>query len=239
MLTGRYLRSIHLVIFTEWSCNRENDQIHIFWGDAFRGSYQLLQEPYCKFCAHAGVKTNDCQEHHDLSGFKRIYTIGQYFPITTGSDFLTKHIRILKKYKTHSVPLGSGLEVIIRELYPELLKSTIIVPVPQHPDKFNVRGYNQALELSNVLGAHINLPVIDVLIKTQDIDLRPLSREERRVAVENMYIASNMCIKSVKGENVLIVDDVVTTGFTSSKCAHLLLEAGAESVNVIAAGRTA
>jgi predicted amidophosphoribosyltransferase len=213
----------------------------VFFGPYHKGNYVLLAEPYCRICAHTDVDTECCVDHQDLDGFERIYAMGKYVrvPQLGGDDLLTHHIRTLKKYLSHASPLGKGLEIVARELNPELLDSTMIVPIPQHPDKLAERGFNQSLELSKVVGDGLNLPVKDVLVKTENIDLRSLTgKEARRLAVEDMYTQGEDCSEMVGGEKILIIDDVVTTGFTASKCARLLKEAGAESINVLVAGRT-
>jgi predicted amidophosphoribosyltransferase len=213
----------------------------VFYGPYHKGNYVLLEEPYCKVCAHVDVDTDSCMDHYDLDGFERIYALGKYVkvPQLGGDDLLTHHIRTLKRYPSHASPLGKGLEIVAREIYPELLISTMIVPIPQHPDKLAERGFNQSLELSKVVGEGLNLPIKDVLMKTENVDLRSLNgREARLLAVEEMYAQGKNCTMAVDGEKILIVDDVVTTGFTASKCARLLKEAGAELVNVLVAGRT-
>lgn len=212
----------------------------VFYGPYHKGNYLLLEEPYCRICAHTDVDTESCQDHDELSGFERIYAMGKYnkAPSINDDDLLTQHIRTLKKYPSHANPLGIGLAIVVRELNPELLDSTIIVPVPQHPEKLAERGFNQSLELSKVVGACLNMPVKDVLIKTTNIDLRAMGRDARRVAVEEMYTCADKCSEIVGGKKILIVDDVVTTGFTASKCARLLKEAGAKFVNILVAGRT-
>lgn len=228
------------MISIEWSCNRDDGQIMVFYGNYYKGNYLLLKEPYCKICAHTDVDTKLCQDHYGLEGFERIYAMGKYtkVPNISGDDLLSQHIRTLKTYSSHASPLGRGLEIVARELNPELLDSTMIVPIPQHPEKLVARGFNQSLELSKVVGDCLNLQVKDVLIKTTNVDLRPLGRAARRLAVEEMYTQGNNCSEIVGGEKILIVDDVVTTGFTASKCARLLKESGAASVNILVAGRT-
>ena len=224
----------------EWSCRRGGKQIEVFYGPYPKGEYLLLEEPYCRICAHPDIETEFCTDHYDLTGFERIYAMGKFIknPSVGEDNLLTRHIWTLKKNASHASPLGKGLEIVVKELYPELLNSTSIVPIPQHPDKLVERGFNQSLELSNVVGEGLNLPVKDVLGKTKNIDLRPMGREERRLAVEEMYVFEETYSDAIIGEKVLIIDDVVTTGFTSSKCARLLKEAGVESVNVLVAGRT-
>jgi predicted amidophosphoribosyltransferase len=224
----------------EWSCKRANGQIMVFYGPYHKGNYLLLEEPYCKICAHPDVETESCTDHYDLDGFERIYAMGRFIKNPNAGDdsLLSRHIWTLKKNASHARPLGRGLEIVVKELYPELLKSTMIVPIPQHPDKLFERGFNQSLELSNVVGECFNLPVEDVLRKTQNIDMRPMGREERRLAVEEMYVHGEKCSEIVDREKIMIIDDVVTTGFTVAKCARLLKEAGAKDVNVLVAGRT-
>lgn len=222
--------------FTEWSCIRRGAQILVYEGESYKGSYNLIAEPYCKICAHTDVDTESCTDHTDLDGFERIYAMGKF--ASDYYDTLSYHIYAFKKYPVFANPLGKGLIVVVKELYPELLDSTMIVPIPQHPEKTAERGFDQALELSKVVGYGLNKPVAEVLGKVQNIEFRPLGRDERRAAAETAYVGLEKCSEVVNGKRVLIVDDVVTTCSTSAKCARLLKEAGATSVNVLVAGKS-
>jgi len=166
--------------------------------------------------------------------------MGKYvpYPSRAEEDLLSYHIWGFKTWKNYAQPLGKGLEVTVEALYKELLKSTVLVPIPLHPDKLKERGYNQSLELANVVGGSLEIPVIEVLSKTRNVDMRALNWEERRDAVEGLYSLGDNAQRQIHGQKVLIIDDVVTTGFTMSACASLLKDAGAESAHALVAGRS-
>jgi len=165
--------------------------------------------------------------------------MGKYvpYPSRAEEDLLSYHIWGFKKWKNYAQPLGKGLEVTVEVLYKELLKSTVVISIPLHSDKLKERGYNQSLELVKVVGDSLEIPVKEVLLKTQNVDMRALNWEERRDAVEGLYSLKDNVQRQIKGQKVLLIDDVVTTGFTMSACASLLKDAGATSVNALVAGR--
>jgi len=223
----------------EWSCRKINNEIEVYFGPFLKGKYELLQEPFCHVCSHSGVTTENCSWHHSITVLERIYAMGKYvpYPGRAEEDLLSYHIWGFKTWKNYAQPLGKGLEVTVETLYKELLKSTVLVPIPLHPDKLKERGYNQSLELANVVGGSLEIPVKEVLLKTRNVDMRALNWEERRDAVEGLYSVRDNTQRQIQGQKVLLIDDVVTTGFTMSVCASLLNDAGAESVNALVAGR--
>jgi len=224
----------------EWSCRKTNKEIEVYFGPFLKGRYELLREPFCHKCAHSGVTTENCLWHHSIRNIERIYAMGKYvpYPSRAEDDLLSYHIWGFKKWKNYAYPLGKGLEVTVRTLYKELLESTTIVPIPLHPEKLKERGYNQSLELSIVVGDSLNVPVKEVLLKTRNIDMRTLDWEERREAVKGLYSLKKKAINEIQSQKVLLIDDVVTTGFTMSECASLLKDAGASSLHALVAGRT-
>lgn len=102
----------------------------------------------------------------------------------------------------------------------------LIVPVPMHRRKQLSRGYNQSEKIGRALGNFLNIPVSEALIKTRPTKPQSLSsREERLKNLQGAFCVSDpFC---VNGLNILLVDDVVTTGSTLSACAQALHEAGA------------
>ncbi len=106
-----------------------------------------------------------------------------------------------------------------------------IIPVPMHPKKLIRRGFNQAEFFANGLSEVLKIPVqTSVLkkIKMTQTQTR-MSRLERMKNTENVFNLTNSSVLYKK--NILIVDDVMTSGATLESCANVLLE-GAPSVKI-------
>lgn len=102
----------------------------------------------------------------------------------------------------------------------------IIVPVPMHNKKRMRRGYNQSELLALNLGRLMNIPVGNLLAKIRNTKPQSLlGREDRLKNLENAVIAIDE--NKIKGLNILLVDDVTTTGTTLNTCARVLFDAGA------------
>ncbi len=107
-----------------------------------------------------------------------------------------------------------------------------LVPVPLHPAKLREREFNQAERLARRLSTATGIPVNTHLLRRA----RPtqtqtrLSREERQANVRNAFAFRRP--HRLQGERVVVVDDVFTTGATTSACARVLRRAGAGDVCV-------
>ena len=116
---------------------------------------------------------------------------------------------------------------------PEPERFDCIVPVPMHPLKRYFRRYSPAELLAEVLSEKTGLPVEkDLLVRTRlTASQTKKSRLERTQVLSRVYAAR----PGIAGRNVLIVDDVVTTGSTLLACASVCLQAGAASVGAACA----
>lgn len=113
----------------------------------------------------------------------------------------------------------------------------IIVPVPLHRWRLLSRMYNQSALLANAIGNATGKPIIpDALARVKATPIQGgLNRAARHKNVARAFAVKNA--KLVEGKRVLLIDDVLTTGATASACAKSLLEAGAQSVNVLVVAR--
>lgn len=121
-------------------------------------------------------------------------------------------------------------------------KRRILVPVPMHRRKLIRRGYNQARELAVLLGRELDWPCAEVLKRLPDRSPQAaLAREQRIRHARHSYAVNEwkMLRHPVQGRDVLLVDDIFTTGATADACARLLLRAGAASVCVLTLARHA
>lgn len=230
-----------------WSCELSENSINVFFRSKLRGEYPLIQEPYCRQCASPNTTTEDCTSHGRCYGFERAFAMGLYLPSRgdPGSlgwnDLLSKHIRGLKQYPRYSVPLGLGLSLCINKVFTDLQKMDLIVPVPKFPTELKVsadgeeRTYNQAMEVSKVISMNTGIAYADTLKKVRAQKMRGLTQDERWAAVNGLYqINDNF---DINGKKIILLDDVFTTGATLSECSNILIEQGAQNVNVLVAGR--
>ncbi len=105
----------------------------------------------------------------------------------------------------------------------------LMIPVPVSKKKLIKRGYNQAKLIADRISRLTGIPVSDtVIMRTTDtMPMKELSRTGRR---KNLKGAFKIGVVDVKCRNVLIVDDIYTTGSTIDAMAALLKDHGAERV---------
>lgn len=110
----------------------------------------------------------------------------------------------------------------------------IIIPVPLHPKKLRKRGYNQSACFGEGLAEIWKIPQLEHGLKkvTNTKSQTKKSRQERYDNMKAGFVVPNP--EEIKDKNILLVDDVVTTGATLEACANLLLENGAKTVSIAA-----
>lgn len=116
--------------------------------------------------------------------------------------------------------------------------ATGIVPVPLHKERLRERGFNQAATIAAVLSKLSGLPVDEwSLVRTVHTERHRTGMDERarRESVESSFLVGRP--RLVENENILLVDDVFTTGATVSACARVLKQAGAREVFVLTVAR--
>lgn len=119
-----------------------------------------------------------------------------------------------------------------------LAKATVIIPVPLHPERERERGFNQAAILARSVARSTGLPVDDHSLVRLIHTNRHRTGMDARARRES--VAGAFAVKSprlIKGQHILLVDDVFTTGATVSACSAALLAAGAEEVFVLTVAR--
>ncbi len=126
-----------------------------------------------------------------------------------------------------TVPLA---ELLNDYLTANSLPGEVLVPVPLHPRRLRERGHNQSQRLAEELSNLTNLPVTgDCLIRKHHTppQARTTTVEERRSNVTNAFTCVN---DRLRDKQVLLIDDVSTSGATLDACATALKTAGATSV---------
>lgn len=195
-------------------------------------SFSYISPPFCQRC---GASLKDSSSRHacstnsgSLSGIRAVCTF-EGNARTAIHRFKYGGLRVLAE------PLADLLAVHLRD-HP--LRPSLLVPVPLHPNRRRDRGYNQSALLARELAARSGKNiVVDQLLRDRDTAPQvDLPGDRRRSNVEKAFRWRG---ENLRGEAVLLVDDVCTTGATLSACAEALRQAGSGPVwgLVLARGR--
>lgn len=114
-----------------------------------------------------------------------------------------------------------------------LFKNTdIIVPVPLHPKKQRIRGYNQSEMFAKGLSVSMDVD-INTNILYRNISSETQTKKSRYKRWENVKeIFKIKDAETLKDKNILLVDDVITTGSTLEACANALLQIPGTKVSI-------
>jgi ComF family protein len=109
-----------------------------------------------------------------------------------------------------------------------------------HKSKLRKKGYNHAALLAKKASKLLNKACeFDILEKKRDtIRQAKLSENERRINLTGAFSIHSEQMHKLKNKNILVVDDVITTGATIEECAKTLKIAGAKSVYALAIAKT-
>lgn len=114
---------------------------------------------------------------------------------------------------------------------------SLILPVPLHPRRLRQRGFNQSVilarEISRQHGVDMDFRALRRIVDTES--QAGLKKEERRSNIRKAFSITGP--ERLRGQKILLVDDVYTTGSTLAECAKTLLKGGAEAVGALTLAR--
>jgi ComF family protein len=184
--------------------------------------------PSCAICArpllsgHAAV-CGECLKKRPP--FERAFSFGRY----DGALRDAIHALKFQPVKRLARPLGLLLNGFD---YPPL---DGVVPVPLSNSGLRERGFNQSLLIARVIASRRGAPLMARLLYKKK-ETPPQVSLSRRARLENLRGAFGVRGK-LRGERLLLVDDVITTGATAAECAKALRKAGAGEVYVASLAR--
>jgi ComF family protein len=193
---------------------------------------EILDETICPFCLQKtlnGVKHPKCKGYIDglISVFKYKKEVQK----------IIKEI----KYRYYKAGVGKLVDFFLKNLrnseFDKFLASKpILVPIPLHSKKMSARGFNQAQLIAQILAKSWQLPISNkFLVRAKNTQVQAeLKKAQRQQNMKNAFIPSREILKigskSLQNKNILLVDDVWTTGSTMQEAAKVLKKLAAKKI---------
>lgn len=186
----------------------------------------------CRRPVEAGATCSRCRND---------FVISRFFVATDYKDkLIQKAIKVFKYgfIRDMAQPLAQILETYSESvsLNSKLGVSPLVVPVPLYKKRLNWRGFNQSEVLAKRVAELFKLDLrTDVLIRTQN-NPPQADTKDRESRIKNVK-ASFECLGELGGRDVILVDDISTTGATLNECAKVLAEKGAGKISALVIAR--
>jgi len=192
-----------------------------------------VPSPWCRRCGQSIGDAETCFHCHlRLPAFACARAMGQYDGVLRA---------LIHRFKYRDRPqLAEPLGILLAD-FARIQSSSLhdlcfdaLLPVPMHPVRQRLRGYNQSDRLARVVARELGLP-LETQMLTRPRATRPqvgLTGDARRINLRAAFAVPHP--ELVSGKTLLIVDDVTTTGSTLDACAATLQAAGATAVYALA-----
>ena len=182
----------------------------------------------CYACGKATTNNAPCNSHAMRRTPRHVYIHSDYEDVTKLA---------IKAYKFDGKRAGvKDIATAMQTILPYYQEPPLITYVPTLGSHIRERGFDHTQLLAKQLGKITRFPVAQTLIKLKSVSQKGANRVERKKQLKGAFMVINP--EKVKDKNVLLLDDVITTGATIEECAAILYTAGALSVDVVAFART-
>lgn len=215
-------------------------------GEGIERQYQLIPEKHCNKCGKPYATQDNCYNHrYDL--MDKTLPIGSYYPTRMWrymKDDLSKDIVEFKSDMDFGPRLGLLMITAIKKIYPELKKFDAIVPIPRTKEELKEdhntkKKYDPQLLLAHIVSKYTGINVVQALKKVKPYHQYGKSLEERRQIIANAeeyFELADDCVG--RGDDIILIDDVRTTGSTGSACAKVLRKAKVGKIYLFVLGIT-
>lgn len=189
---------------------------------------------YCKKPSLFGLTHSNCTNKYGIDGILAIY---HYNPILK---------RIIKNIKYRlAIDVWKEFYKIIEpqvitklDFYKKLSSDYIIQPIPLSKIKYNERGFNQAYLISTFFQKFLHFPIVDLLVRKKETSSQAQIKNKggRYLNVRGAFAINPNCKDAkfcVSTKNIILIDDVVTSGATIKEAARVLKKAGAKKIYIL------
>lgn len=210
-------------------------------GCGFLGSYicpkclkkfSYVEKDVCLYCnkgSFFGLTHIGCQKKYGIDGFISIYHY---------NNTLKKVIKNIK-YRLVQEAMGDFLKAISFKVLADKLKffknkNLLFNPIPLHPKRLKSRGFNQSEALVNFFTDFFSTEAIQLFDRIKDTKSQAIlkKRKERDLNIKQAFAVKKGA--QIAGKQIVLIDDLVTSGATVKEAAYVLKKGGADTVYTLA-----
>lgn len=199
---------------------------------------RLVVAPFCTACAVPQVSADmlgveglcpACERHHPAWAQARAAFV---------YESVARELILKLKYADQIENTAFLAQRMARIGQDILVNNALVVPVPVHRWRLFRRRYNQAALLAQEVAKLSGLRCLpDALVRVRStVPLASFSRQARQQEIAQAITLRSTRGQNVYGRDIVLVDDLLTTGATAAACTHALLHAGARRVSLLVAG---
>lgn len=198
-----------------------------FLCDACRLSEVVQPSAGCYRCGAPGTMSLTCKSCRRLSRLDAVWCAAPYSGISKD---------LVREYKYHSSrPAAIPIARSLNDITPYFQTGALYTYVPTSSKRIRERGFDHAKRLAEEVVSLRNGSLTPLLSRSFDVHQVGSSRKARESQVRGMFEAVNY---NIKGREIILIDDVLTTGATLEEAARTLKKAGARKVYGLVYART-
>jgi len=191
----------------------------------------LYDQKICQICGKPLGQNSVCADCLPLSSpLEKVRSAGEY-------DGVLRDFILSLKYQRNIGLAELILPDLMHVLTNTCFQFELLIPVPLNKFRQRERGYNQVTTWGKLLSNGLDIPILSTGLKRErnTASQVTLSVEER---LENVCDAFSANSEMIAGKNILLLDDVITTGATLTECARTLKQAGAKHISALTIARS-
>lgn len=180
--------------------------------------------PRCYNCRAITIDSRVCPKCKPNSRLQHVWVATEY-------EGVAKELTKLFKFDR-----AQGAAQVIGQAMADVMpyldsSSTLLVPIPTATSRIRQRGYDHTLLLAKAISRYKRLPFQPLLIRLGQSRQVGAKRDQRRTQLAGSFIVKNPLL--IRGKEIVLVDDIVTSGGTLEAAAAEMKKAGAKSVSAV------
>jgi len=180
---------------------------------------------YCNKSSLYGLTHLLCKKKSGIDGCISLFYYDNLMKKIVKSMKYRLALDVWRDFKNTIVP-----NIIQKLLFYKDRKDLFLQPIPLHINRLRERSFNQAEEVAEFINTYTKIPLINVLQRTKDTPAQAqLTRQKDRY--DNIRGAFKLIdFQKIKNKNIILIDDVITTGWTVKEAAKELKQNGAGKI---------